>query len=449
MYMTMKKRIFLLLAGLLFTGLISAQQADTLTNNAIIRMEKANLEDEVIMDVIRGSAVNFDLSETGIRKLRDANVSFQVIEAMEAAQPGSGSPLIKEPTKPLDEPDKKPEKQGEKTPGNKGGGKQGKDIGKSPEKSTPPISPQPTPGEKQKQVIPASAEKPFQTPSSMDAYGYVAPLAELVRFYENEFDIISNVITDWNKQIELSLIKINDLDRLISVTEDELRLKKNRNSGSFTPEINTLIQRLTAQRNSYKQFKTDLVATGKKIAEQSDKLFNERSSAIKNKYSEVSNNVKAANSDPSKAQDPVRINFSPLTINESINSYITPATELLYWYQNSIQDIRQLAVSWNARVEAVIAKDAEIAAQLNPLLTKMEEYKASPKQYKTEISALKKQISGKEKERKQIADQMENDARELSDQLKTDRSVIQKTFEERFTDIMNNISYTFQERLKI
>lgn len=448
-HISMKRRTALLLTCLLFNGLLYAQQADTLTNSAIIRMEKANLDDELIIDVIRGSVVNFDLSETGIRKLRDENVSLQVIGAMESAQPKALPAQKDESIKPSTEPEKRAVKEEPIIQEKKPVENPVSEISTSPEKPTPPNTTPATTKETPSKITPSPAVKPVRPASGNEAYGYVAPLAELVKFYENEFDVISKTIANWDVQIKLSLNKINDLDRLILVTENELRTKKNKNSESYNTEINTLIQRLSGQRNSYKQLKTDLIATGDGIIKNAGELMKERSSALKNTYGDVSSEVRAVNCDPSRGANPVRINSSSLVISDNINSYIAPATELLYWYQNSIGDIRQITELWNSKVEAVIEKDVELAGQLSPLLTKMDSYKADPKLYKTEISALKKQISAKEKERKQIADQMENDAKELSAHLKTVRTEIQKTYEERFTDIMNNINYSFKERLKI
>jgi len=79
------RRALLLIISLFFALSLHAQSSDTLTNSTILRMAKAQLADELIIDVIQSSIVQFDLSEKQLKSLRE-NVSDPVIEAMKEAQ---------------------------------------------------------------------------------------------------------------------------------------------------------------------------------------------------------------------------------------------------------------------------------------------------------------------------------------------------------------------------
>ena len=80
---------------------------------------------------------------------------------------------------------------------------------------------------------------------------------------------------------------------------------------------------------------------------------------------------------------------------------------------------------------------------------KIKELSSNSKLNKAEISTLKKQASEIEKSRKQLADQMKDDAKVLASYLKQMSQKNQDAVEERFTDIIENITYSFQEKLSL
>jgi septal ring factor EnvC (AmiA/AmiB activator) len=100
-------------------------------------------------------------------------------------------------------------------------------------------------------------------------------------------------------------------------------------------------------------------------------------------------------------------------------------------------------------VEKVIAEDSRLRKQLEPVENKLNELKPNAKQNKADITALKKEISRIEKERKKLADQMKDDRKELSSYLKQLSDKNQDSVGERFTDIIENINYSFQEKLSL
>ena len=132
---------------------LSAQNSDLLTNSAVLKMVNAKLSDELIIDVIRSSKVNFDLSSASVDELVRQKVSQPVIEAMKAASGDRGSEI---PVRP------DPEDTG-------GSSFAGKAVASAPE-----TKPETIPG-------PAPVTINFE---DNEAFGYVAPVADVISFHE-------------------------------------------------------------------------------------------------------------------------------------------------------------------------------------------------------------------------------------------------------------------------
>lgn len=84
-------------AILLFSVLVfvapGAFAAEVLTNDAVVTMVKAGLADEIVLDKIRTSQGQFDLSAQGLVRLKESGVSDAVIKAMmEAPAPAPLAP---------------------------------------------------------------------------------------------------------------------------------------------------------------------------------------------------------------------------------------------------------------------------------------------------------------------------------------------------------------------
>lgn len=78
----------LLVSIILFTGAPYAFAAEVLTNDQIITMTKGGLGDEIILGKIKVSSGQYDLSTTGLLRLKTEGVSQAVIKAMlEASAP--------------------------------------------------------------------------------------------------------------------------------------------------------------------------------------------------------------------------------------------------------------------------------------------------------------------------------------------------------------------------
>jgi nucleoid-associated protein YgaU len=69
-----------------------ARAAKPLTNDTIISLVKRGLSDEAIIEMIRTSATEFDLSMVSVGFLAQAGVRRGIVDAMKAATSGAGTP---------------------------------------------------------------------------------------------------------------------------------------------------------------------------------------------------------------------------------------------------------------------------------------------------------------------------------------------------------------------
>jgi hypothetical protein len=433
--MKMNGTIIVLIIGLFAVGAIHAQAPEILSNNSIIKMAKAKLSDELIIDEIQSSKTFFDLSDNALKKLASENVSPRVIEAMKIA----GSPKTAAGENAATAPEKRMEKDSIKLDSAMTANK----------KSASPVA-----AEKDStKLIPVVTADKISTPTATveqkqvaEALNYVAPLIELVKYHESEFETLADSLTDWDQYIRNLLGDVKIINNQILKIEMELREKKNADTKAYSQEILALKIKLTDYRGRYKQTKIKLLAFGENITKTLTKIGNEKVRAVEDKYNKVSQLVKSVHHDPSEGETAVSITVNRLKINDTTIEYIAPATEMLAWHQNEIKKLLDVAKKWNIRVKEIFPKDADLKKQLEPLKNKLEEYKSNSEKYKTEIATLKKQRSAVEKGRKVLAKQMEDDSRELAAHLKQISTEIQKSIQERFADIIENINYSFQEK---
>lgn len=433
----MKKSICIILIGLFVQSFSPAQTTDRLTNTSIIKMAKANLADDIILDEINNSPANFNMCEDSIKTLTAANVSPQIIEAMKQANNMQTVNPAQTKTDTLSVIPKDTITQ----------------VNIQPKDTLSQVQPVSTPvKEVQTIVIPVlpntnkknSIEKEsFQ----INALMYTAPINNLVIFFNNEFDSFNSTVTGWDHQIKDSLEKVNNLNQKIKEVEIELKAKKNADANTYSQDILVLKKVLTDYRTNYKQLKYNILQDGLKISKDCKNFSKEIIHSVSNKFNEVSQQVNSTNSNPSDGEKAIPVTFIKHKINDNITDYVAPSTELLFWYQNENAELKEIIVSWNSKITVLLLKDTELNNQLKPLKSKLEEYKSNSKKYKSDISTLKKQCSSIEKERKQLANQMNNDKKQLSATLKQIRDKVQNSLTERFNDIIENINYSYQEKL--
>ena len=92
----MKKNNFLLVCLLAFSFCLATAggafaQNETMTNEEVITLAKAGLNQSIIIDKIKTTKTNFDLSTDSLIKLKQAGVSDAIVTAMLEAKSGKQS----------------------------------------------------------------------------------------------------------------------------------------------------------------------------------------------------------------------------------------------------------------------------------------------------------------------------------------------------------------------
>lgn len=503
----MKKAILILLVTLLSASPLLAQSTDALSNATIIKMVKGKLSDDLIIDEINNSKVNFDLSSDGIKALSAANVSDHVIQAMKTVDkiqnPSASLDLSKQAA--VAKPDNSSISPTE-TSVALAVSTQNTDIKKeTPEQSQPQESvlaaSEATPKESN---IEPSSEKPAVTGDeisslskvpdgetasqptaenfnseaivkklkietlvaengtsilieqpvlTVETLSYVHAVADLIPFYNTQFSSFSAVILDWDKKLKASLEKEKQSIAAIAKIEKELTSKKNADSKLFGKEITDQQKSLLAAWEKHKTLKSEMVSEGKALAEVLKKISKDTESAIDTKYKEVSRNVKSAEPDPSKRETAKAIKIPKQKFYSTVTGYFAPTAMMLVCYQNEIIALQKTIETWNEKALVRIKKDAELKIQLDPLQAELSKYQAGTKQdqklKKKEISALKKQCDALEKERKQLAKQMADDSTKLSEEINKMKTEAQSVVLERFADIIESIEHTYQDKFNL
>ncbi len=412
---SMKKHISLILTGLFIAVMVNAQTPETLTNSSVIKMSKANLSDELITDMIQNSPVKFDLTESALKKLAGEGVSTSVIQSMKNTG-GASKPPAEQPATA------------------------------SGEKATPASgSKEPDAVVSETAYTPSAVKKTV----SVEALNYVAPLTELIKFNETKFKGLETTIIEWDKQVRDNVADVNKVKGQMLQVENELRQKKNADTKAFSSDIISLKGKLEAYRKNYRQSKDIMLKDGDNIVKELETLKSDVIRDISKAYSDAGQQVGSADSDPASGENAVTVNYTVREINNNAAGYIVFLTEMLAWHQNEIRELNTVINDWNPRVTKIIQDDALLKEQLDPVEQKLKELSSNSKLNKAEISTLKKKASEIEKSRKQLADQMKDDAKVLASYLKQMSQKNQDAVEERFTDIIENITYSFQEKLSL
>ncbi len=438
------------------TVLLHAQSAETLTNGSIIKLTKARLSEELIIDMIKTSPVSFDLSSSGLKNLMEANVTLKVIDVMKStagSQTSNTSNQISG-TKSASSVTGKPVESGEShTTTNAVQDKTSKpEKLQSKEPKEQPIPVKQTEPVTDKVLPPASESKATASPTqkiSVEAYNYVSPLVDLIKFHENEISSLEKIISDWDKQVRNYVIDINSSEEQMTRVENELRQKKNADTKSFGNDITALKGTLKTSREKYRESKDRMLKGGEEITKKLDAIKNDRLHSLGKAYSEAGQDVESSNSGPSVGEIKVTFEYTGKNINTDTSGEIVYVTEMLTWYQNEILNLIGIINNQNPKVRQIIQDDAALKKQLDPLEEKLNQLKTNAKQNKTEISSLKKEISRIEKDRNKLSDKMKDESKELASNLKQISQKNEDSVKERFTDIIENITYSFQEKLSL
>lgn len=409
----MKRLLLFIIPWLFLINEVSAQSTDTLTNNAVLKMVNAKLSDELIIDVIGSSAVNFDLSPVSVDDLVRQNVSRPVIEAMKKASGTSGNEVAARPDPEITT---------------------GKAITGKPAAAAPESKPE---------VIssPAPATVNF---AENESFGYVTPVVDLISFHEKEIEKFMASVDEWSKRINDLTASAKKLEEEISRTEKELMDLKNADSKAYSDNIIAIRKKLNEQREALENAREEILKAGEKSASELEKISNESIKTAGNKYSDVSQDIRSFESDPAGFIKGTPVKLAAINIDENINRYFTPVLEIPAWHKNKITEAEKVIKQWNEKVKSSVIKANEIDGRMAPLKQKLADYQTDQKRYKNEIATVKKQISAVEKEKKSLIDRIEDDSKELSGFYKQENSDIQKILDQRFADIIENINYAFK-----
>lgn len=410
---SMKKHIYLILTGLLIAVVVNAQNPETLTNSSVVKMSKANLSDELITDMIQNSPVRFDLSTGAVRSLEDEGVTAVVIQSMKSAAA------------------KKTET--------------GRPAPATEKKVTPP------PVKSESEALEPSAYEPSKESEtvSLVALSYVGPLTELIKFNEIKFKGLEITLSEWDNKVRGYVADINKVKDQMLQVENELRMMKNSDTKSFDGDILSLKGKLDAYRKNYGQTKDIMIKGGGTIVKNLESISSVAARDISKAYSEASQQVGSANANPASGEKAITLTYTNREVNCSGVSYIVYLTEMLAWHQNEIKALTVVINEWNPRVIEKISMDEQLRSQLEPIESRLQELSSNQKQNKAEISTLKKQVSEIEKSRKKLADQMKGDAKDLASFIKQMSQKNQDSLKERYTDIIENITYSFGENLSM
>jgi predicted nucleic acid-binding Zn-ribbon protein len=452
----MKKLVSVLVIALFTLNYSHGQTTETLTNSIIIKMVKAKLSDDLIIEEINSANVNFNVSADSIKFLSDKNVSNQVIQAMRTANGTQSSTVLTTTSTPPQDAIVQV-KDTLQQPAVKESALTAKEISATSEivqindtlnkpaeeqlkSRSLPLKELP----KEKIVAERSTETLIENSTiSVNAIGYVIPLEELMTFFDKEFNSLAGHLQSWDKQIRNSIEKGNQLKEKIRQVEMEFTDKKNADSKGFTNEIISLKNKLSQYRENYKQFENTMVTDGLRIVKEIDDIGTELDKSINNKFSDISQSVKKTDPDPSVVEIPKSVTIPKQIINDNLVSHIFSGTEMLFFYQNEIIALRDIIELWNLKVMAINKKDAEFSKQLEPLEKELKNLQVNTKANKEEISALKKQCTNIEKERKLLSRQMGTDSKELSGFLTQICKEVQSSVKERLSDIIGNIKYSY------
>lgn len=457
------KKFALFMTLVLFPAIIIAQDADVLTNAAVIRMVEASLSDEIIIDEIKSAQVKFDLNEDALKMLKQKNVSEPVIQAMKDAAEShvkivETNPAKNETVKDTDSLKKDTsvlnlntaapdtvkisvENVPVDTLANASSSKNDVSVVelKASVNENNAIEASPS------SVTGKGNAKSYGT----DMLSYVKPMKGLITFHENCFTEISGIVDKWNSRILDSLSKADMIKGKMAEIEKELYGKKTADSRKYSGDITTLKEQLSYYRNQLKILKLHMIADGeilsKEIKAEGDNLINSTGA----KYDEVIKSVKGYKCDISGGDAPDLVASKELPVLSDVVDKVFPLTEISYFNKDQIEVIRKLSEEWDIRVNDIFQKDARTKDELQKSKSELAKYINEPKKYKYEISGLKKKCGSLEKTRKKYVSDMKKDSKELSVALDNISTELKFTLKERFKDITDNIGYLYQERFNL
>ena len=439
------KSTFVLLAIFFLTSFqLRGQGSELLTNATIVKMVQANLSEEIIIDEIQNSKVNFFLNDEEEKALKAAKVSEKIIQVMKASIPEKSIDRTLEVFS--NEP---------KTNLNLSLSISQVDSSLSQNQKLVETNIVPGTPESSNEISHAiNNELPaFVSPSpdhieftelNVRAMSYVIPLLDLLTLMDKEYSLLYKTINMWDQQLFKVQQKISELADSMQIGEKELSRLKNADSKSFSAEVISTKKQLIDLRIMHAQLIKDMQGAKQYILLELTKSSSDYNNALLSKYSELSKRIKKAKPKLTDVANSKNIIISSRNFSINVEKVVSPLLEMLFFYQNEIIDVSELIKKWNTTVELCRKKDSELRKNLESIRQEIEAKKENSKANKNTISQLKKQESKLEKELKLLSKQIIDDSKKLSKFLNQRKLEVSTSQKERFQDIIENVTYLAQ-----
>lgn len=426
----MKKFVLVLSILILAVGHSFSQSSETLTNSTILKMVKANLSDEIIIDEINNGTVNFNLSSDSLDLLVKQNVSSSVIAAMKTA----GKEIMETPVS------------------------ESQNTVETPVTETSQVDIQlPSPltikEESWTDEIPDPENRNYvvqRSGTQVNSISYVNHLNDLVLFYDQQFISLLKIIQKWDMHVAQQIQKEKDLSDKMNKLRNDLNEEKNATAQPFNSKISNLKASLAKVRTEHNLLREKFTSYGKFLSQELTNLDKTTESQIKEKFDEVTKKISKDDPDPSVSESFELIEIPRKKFKADLVVHLTPVTIIPAFFENEILQVRDTIEIWSGRAFNLIKKDATVKAKLDPLTKKLAGYlsesKEKQKLNKLDINALKKECATLTKERKNLAKQMEKESEQLADNISTLKEQIIAAINERFLDAIENLNQTYQDK---
>lgn len=411
----MKKHLRLTLISMFATGVLFGQYNEVLTTSSVIEMTKAHLTEEVMRNLIMFSPVDFNLEDSALIFLRDEGVPEAVIETMISAH--NLNKIYQRHFEKRDMVD-----------------------------STWCNETRPEVYNTELTSYNKSVDNEIINVYSLN---FVTPLTELIKYGEGAFMTFENAMAEWDKTVRIQTGDVYRIKEQILQTELTLRELKNSNIEIFGPEINKTKIKLGIYRENYIMSKEKLKDIGVQIQKWLKTEMNDRVGIIDRRFNSVAKLINASESDPALGEKSFEMTARIKGVTESTSSYLIYATEILVWYQNWIREIDSLIIEWNPRISSITKEDEQLRAQLVPIEEKIDMLAVNSRKNRKELSGLKKQISTIEKDRKELLKKMNGEKKVLATILKEMNNTSKISLKQRFDDAIDNVGFTFDNKLGI
>lgn len=127
----------------------------------------------------------------------------------------------------------------------------------------------------------------------LEMTGYVAPLKDIIPFYEKEIVSMKKMIDRWNTRANLSLQRESDLAAEIASLNKNINSKKESDAKKFKKEIKSLNVQLETLLKQQKQLKRDLVKESQELAIELDSVGKQTQMSMRNLFLQTQNNLRA------------------------------------------------------------------------------------------------------------------------------------------------------------